>query len=145
MSDQAKWNIGLGAVLLGAVIVYSAARWLEPDPRGYGTHESIGLPPCGLKLFTDLPCPSCGLTTSFAHSARLEVGPALQAHPIGPVLFASVMVGGILSAASLAWRVPHDRLDRWLRLFPWWPTAIAFFTIFFLQWGYRVLKTLTSA
>ena len=36
------WSLALGGVL-----VLSMAAAIEPDPRGYGTHTQLGLPPCG--------------------------------------------------------------------------------------------------
>jgi hypothetical protein len=35
--------VGLGAFLLAML---AAAAWLQPDPRGFGTHQQLGLPPC---------------------------------------------------------------------------------------------------
>src|SRR4051794_5757921 len=52
-----------GLLLLGGFIV---AYWLEPDPRGFGTHQRLGLPPCTIRSLCGFPCPSCGMTTSFA-------------------------------------------------------------------------------
>ena len=64
------------------------ARALTPDPSGFGTHTQLGLPPCGFLRLTALPCPLCGLTTAFAHMARLQLTSALHAHVLGPLLFA---------------------------------------------------------
>ena len=49
---------------------FSLAVWLEPDPRGFGTHQKLGLPECGIRAMFGTPCPSCGMTTSFAHFVR---------------------------------------------------------------------------
>jgi hypothetical protein len=65
-----------------------AARLLHPDARGFGTHTQLGLPPCAFRAWTGLPCPTCGLTTSFAYMARLQLTSAFAAHPLGPLLFA---------------------------------------------------------
>jgi len=40
--------------------------WLEPDPRGLGTHEQLGLPACGVREWSGFPCPTCGTTTAAA-------------------------------------------------------------------------------
>lgn len=75
-------------LLFGACIsVLAVAALLEPDPRGVGTHEQLGLPPCGFLLLTGLPCPGCGLTTAFAHGIRGQWIAAASANPLGLVLF----------------------------------------------------------
>lgn len=90
-----------------ALCVLLLARWLEPDPRGFGTHEQLGLPACGFAQLTGLGCPSCGLTTAFAYMARGLLTPALEAHALGPPLFvltcASVPLAIVASAR--AWSI----------------------------------------
>jgi hypothetical protein len=50
-----------------------------------------------------LPCPTCGLTTAFAHLARGELPEAVHANPMGVPLFALTLAG--LSRSLLcAWR-----------------------------------------
>ena len=65
----------------------AASRWLTPSSTGVGTHEQLGLPPCGMLAWLGIPCPACGLTTSFAHLAHGDVLAALQVHPLGLPLF----------------------------------------------------------
>ena len=59
---------------------------IEPDPRGYGTHEQLGLPPCGIHAGLGAPCPACGVTTAVVLSWRGEVRASLLAQPFGFVL-----------------------------------------------------------
>ncbi|MEM9069115.1 MAG: DUF2752 domain-containing protein [Myxococcota bacterium] len=68
-----------------AVMITAAS--LTPNPVGHGTHTQLGLPPCGFLVVTGLPCPGCGLTTSFTHMIRLEVVDAARANPFGVALF----------------------------------------------------------
>lgn len=69
------------------------ARVLRPSPRGFGTHEQLGLPPCLFFHFTGIPCPSCGLTTSFAHATRLHFHQALITQPFGLIaFFAAILI-----------------------------------------------------
>ena len=44
-----------------------------------------------------LPCPGCGLTTSFAHMAHGHLLAAFGAHLMGPLLF------GLTLAVGIAW------------------------------------------
>jgi len=62
----------------------------KPDARGYGTHEQLGLSPCRLKQWTDIPCPGCGVTTS--------VTLAVQGRPLESFL---VQPFGLITAISL--------------------------------------------
>ncbi len=63
------------------------ARILQPSPKGFGTHEQLGLPPCAFLHLTGFPCPGCGLTTSFAHAARFDFHLAFVAQPFGLIAF----------------------------------------------------------
>ena len=49
---------------------FGLARWLEPAAAGLGTHQQLGLPPCTVRVLLGVRCPSCGMTTSFAHFTR---------------------------------------------------------------------------
>lgn len=82
-SDRNKY---LTMILLSASTLITA-RILRPSPRGLGTHEQLGLPPCPFFHLTGIPCPSCGLTTSFAHAARLHFYQAFITQPFGLIAF----------------------------------------------------------
>jgi hypothetical protein len=84
------------AVLVPAATVLIVAAILTPDPAGMGTHVSgLGMPPCGFKAATSLPCVSCGMTTSFAHAADGRVLTAFTVQPMGTLL--------ALTAAAIVW------------------------------------------
>ena len=74
---------GIAAGALGVLIV---AAWLDPSPKGYGTHTQLGLQPCGFLASTGYPCAACGMTTSFAHLVRWQVIASFVAQPFGMVL-----------------------------------------------------------
>lgn len=67
------------AILLG--------RMVTPSPDGVGTHQQLGLPACLMLTLTGIPCPSCGLTTSFSHAAHLEFSQAMHVQPFGLLIF----------------------------------------------------------
>lgn len=71
---------------LGLLVVFGVAWRLRPDPRGFGTHTQLGLPPCAFKVVTGTPCPTCGMTTSFAWFARGRLDRSWRANPAGSVL-----------------------------------------------------------
>lgn len=54
----------LGAAALAIVGVVTLSLLVEPDPRGFGTHEQLGMSPCRTMEVLGVPCPGCGVTTS---------------------------------------------------------------------------------
>jgi hypothetical protein len=90
-------------LLVSASSVLAVARWLKPAVRGYGTHTQLGLPPCNFLRLTHLPCPSCGLTTSFAWAARFHFWQAFLASPFGVLAFFFTALL-IPTAIFLLWR-----------------------------------------
>jgi hypothetical protein len=78
-------------MVLGLVAVFGVALWLNPyevdgTPRRMETHLQLGLPPCTFRMLTGLPCPSCGMTTSFALLVRGDLRNSLLANAVGTLL-----------------------------------------------------------
>jgi len=93
------WWVRGTLVLLavGLIAVFATARWLnpyEPDgqPRRMETHRQLGLPPCTFLYMTGLPCPSCGMTTSFAFLAHGDVANSVRANAVGTLLAAFLVI-----------------------------------------------------
>lgn len=86
------------AATLGLLLV---AASLDPSPAGYGTHESLGLPPCGLKSMSGLPCATCGMTTAFSHAANGQLLAAFSVQPIGTLLALFTAMTAIVAALAL--------------------------------------------
>jgi hypothetical protein len=80
----------------GVIGLLGLARKLEPDPRGFGTHVQLGLRSCSFLRMTGRPCPTCGMTTSFAWVVRGRLDRGWQANPAGCVL-------ALLSLPLAAW------------------------------------------
>lgn len=118
-----------------AAITLAIARWLHPAANGYGTHQQLGLPPCAFFKLTGIPCPSCGLTTSFAHAARLHLYQAFITQPFGVIAFCLTIV----SIPLFAWLI-HRRIA--------WKDAIRargvdamlylLIAIYLLSWFYKI-------
>ena len=71
---------------------FTLATRLEPSPRGFGTHQQLGLPPCSFKTLVGWPCPSCGMTTSFSHFVRGQWLNSLRTSTTGFVLAIACLV-----------------------------------------------------
>jgi hypothetical protein len=98
-NDQLQY----GVLICAATALLVVARALRPSERGFGTHEQLGLPPCIFLQLTGIPCPSCGLTTSFAHAAHLHWLASLTTQPFGFVAF-SLTALSIPGACYLLYR-----------------------------------------
>ncbi len=106
------WAARLAWATMGAVAwaVLVASAWLRPDARGFGTHQQLGLPPCTFQAMTHVPCPGCGLTTSFAYMAHGHILRAFGAHLMGPFLFAITLAVALLAPWALRRAYPLTRV-----------------------------------
>jgi hypothetical protein len=73
------------------VAVFVIAVRLDPydadgTPLRQATHRQLGLPPCTFYDKTGLPCPSCGMTTSFSLLMHGDLVHSLQANCVGTLL-----------------------------------------------------------
>jgi hypothetical protein len=83
-------RIGLAAVAVTLAAVFGVAAYLNPygpdgAARTMATHTQLGLPPCNMVAMTGYPCPTCGMTTSFALLVRGDVLGSLRANWVGTV------------------------------------------------------------
>ncbi len=74
------------AVMLGCLALLASAARMDASPDGHGTHEQLGLPACSWPGLFDAPCPTCGMTTAFAHTADLNLAQAFITQPMGAIL-----------------------------------------------------------
>ncbi len=97
------------------LVLIAIGLWLKPSAAGIGTHQQMGLPACTFLKMTGYPCPSCGLTTSFAYAVRLEFGRSLSVQPFGFVFFWLMIlwipVSIILTSKEMTWSEMID--GRW--------------------------------
>lgn len=100
-------RILLGLIALGMIGVFAIAVKLKPDPRGFGTHQQLGLPACTFRTFTGYDCPHCGMTTSFSNIVRGNFGAAWAANPVGIPL-------AITCAVCIPWWLLVSVTGRWL-------------------------------
>jgi len=145
LAPVADGRLGLGCRIRGALILtpcvaaLAISVWLAPKPAGYGTHRELGLPACGFLARTGYPCPSCGMTTSFAAMAHGHPVDAFLAQPFGAMLFAAVAVLAVVGLGELT--TGRD-LIRYLRPGPWW--AVAAISCMLLGWGFKIAYGLAT-
>jgi hypothetical protein len=97
--------VGLGALAVGVFAIAVALNPYHADgtARDGETHMQMGLPPCTFRAVTGLPCPSCGMTTSFALFVRGDLLNSLRANCAGTLL-AALSLAFIPWAFASAWR-----------------------------------------
>jgi hypothetical protein len=92
---RAVWKRRAAGVAMAAVCLLPLVlgAWITPDPAGHGSHTQLGLMPCGFLIATGQPCPTCGMTTAFAHATQGELGTAAVTQPGGLLLCLLAAVG----------------------------------------------------
>lgn len=127
-------RIFLVAAGSGLVALFITAAWLEPDARGFGTHQRLGLPPCTFRQLTGIRCPSCGMTTSWSRLVRGQVARSFQANAGGAVL-------GITSLLLAPWALISRLRGKWLwRPMGEWTTVAlvaSLLAVTLIDWGIR--------
>jgi hypothetical protein len=85
-----KLDLGYRLVALGFALacltVLGVAAHLTPNPKGISSHTGLGLSPCAFEERTGLPCPTCGMTTSFSHFVRGNILASFYVQPLGMIL-----------------------------------------------------------
>ena len=133
-----RYRIGcalFAAICLSFLVV---AAFLKPNPQGLGTHKQLGKPACGFYVRTGYPCPTCGMTTAFAHTVRGQLYQAFAVQPAGALaalLCAIGAVGGIYIT------ITGRRIDHYLIRINW---ILCFFfaaAVVLASWGWLCLLT----
>ncbi len=104
------WTL-LAFSILGLISMLGFAFYLQPDARGHGTHEQLGLSPCFPMEYWNVPCPGCGVTTAVTHAAHLNFVASVRTQPFGFLL-------AILGPAFGLWAIyQHLRgRDIWMQV-----------------------------
>jgi hypothetical protein len=121
----------IGLVVLGL--------WVAPDPRGYGTHEQLGLRGCAAMELLGVPCPGCGVTTSVALAVRGQPVAAAGTQPFGLLVL-------LLAALYPLWAIAVHRrgedLASALAELVTTRRALAFAAAMLAAWVYKLFVTL---
>ena len=121
-----------GAGLISLLIV---AMCLTPSQKGYGTHTQLGLNPCSFTSIVGIRCPSCGMTTSWAHFVRGNIVQSLKCNSGGTML-------ALASAIAGPWMLVSGALGKWWIARPneWIVVAVAGFVVIvtMVDWGIRL-------
>src|SRR5439155_22813895 len=128
---------GLVVIAVGLMVVFGIAIWIWPynektgEPLSMETHTQLGLPPCQFYLVTGLPCPSCGMTTSFALLMHGDVWNSLRANWVGTLLavFCLLLIPWCLASAARRQLLFIRSIERRIM----WP-AVVFLSLMLIRW-----------
>ena len=135
---QLFWYQRTALIVSGSILLALLATgyWLIPDPRGVGTHEQLGLPPCTIHLLWGLRCPGCGMTTSWAYYVRGQWVNSAQANLGGMAL-------AMLSTVLVPWALVSGARGRWCGQPVGEKVAVAIATtlvaVILMDWAIRLL------
>jgi len=128
------------AIAFGIVGVFVVAWRVNPyDQSGnaltLGSHESLGMPPCRFLQMFGRPCPTCGMTTSFALLVRGDLTASLRANFAG-----TAMAIGLI--AMVPWMGLSAIRGRWIfvRAAEWWIllATIATVALALVRWSVMI-------
>ncbi len=117
------------------------AAWLHPDPRGVGTHQQLGFPTCTMIALFGYPCPTCGMTTAFAHTVRGQLISAFQAQPAGLFMAVGTLLAAVVSLGVLV--TGKVWLVNWYRVSPARVT-LALIAVVLASWVYKLVAGILS-
>ncbi|QDV82574.1 DUF2752 domain-containing protein [Stieleria magnilauensis] len=128
-------RIAAASVVLMLVGLLATAWMLNPNSSGLGTHHQLGLPPCSIRVLFGIRCPSCGMTTSWAHAMKGNLVAAARAN-VGGFLLVLYALGGLATLLQIVRRgkMPADRTIRRYTI-----ALIAIAAVTLADWGVRVL------
>jgi hypothetical protein len=96
------------------------------------THRQLGLPACTFYEITGLPCPSCGMTTSFSLLIHGDVWNSMKANFAGTIL-CSIGLFYVPWSLCCVWK-GRFLLIRSIEL-TLFRLAIVFLIVMFARWG----------
>lgn len=123
-------------VAVSSLTLLAVAAWLEPSSTGVGTHTQIvPLRSCAWIEVAGIPCPTCGMTTAFAHAAEGHFLQSFLAQPMGLLL--------ALTTAMTFWVALYVALtgSPIARVFArmWRPSVVWIGAALILaSWGYKI-------
>jgi hypothetical protein len=128
-------------VVFVCAAVLGLASFLQPNPAGLGTHKQLGLPSCSAVVLSGYPCPTCGITTAFAHTVRGEFISAFAAHPGGLIFALATVVAFSVSLGVLftgkVWTI------NWYRVSPA-RVSVLIVVVLLGGWGFKVVEGVLS-
>ncbi|MEZ5988845.1 MAG: DUF2752 domain-containing protein [Planctomycetota bacterium] len=108
----------------------------DPDPRGLGTHEQLGMAPSGWLIDRGYPCPTCGCTTAASLVLHLRPVAGFTTQPFGAAL---VLAGLAFSVLAVVHVVRGRSLVARIADWPWGRLLLLGLLLLLGGWGVACL------
>ena len=129
-------SVVLVLLVLGLLFVFGALFFgTDPDPRGHGTHEQLGMTPCSWPLAYGKPCVTCGVTTSASLLLHGRPIDSFLAQPFGMLL---TLTGLVFIELAISHLVRRECLVSRIAFWPWAKIYIAWVLLLFAAWYYKI-------
>jgi hypothetical protein len=143
-TSPARLPLGGRLLALGAALaclsVLAVAGYVTPNPAGVGTHaSSLHMKPCHFLQTTGLPCPGCGMTTSFAWFAKGNLPASVYVQPMGTAL-AVIACCAVWAGFYVA--LTGRPVYRLFRLLPGRYYLLPLLALGVLAWGWKIMLRL---
>lgn len=126
---------------LSCLGLLATAAQLPPSPTGMGTHTQLGLAECQFAQRTGIPCPTCGMTTSFAWFIRGNLAASFYVQPMGALL--AVLTAGAFWA-GLYVALTGRPIHRLIRFLPGRYYVALLLSWALLAWAWKILIHLSG-
>jgi hypothetical protein len=130
-------RIALVFIALFLTSGFSLAIYLNPykedgNARRMETHRQLGLPECTFKEKTGMPCPSCGMTSSFSLFIRGDLWNSLKANWVGTLLatFCLLLIPWCIASVYLGRPVLIRSFELPISI-----SIVALLTLLLVRWG----------
>jgi hypothetical protein len=134
-SDAAMIRVAALVIAVVPISLLAVASVLEPNSKGLGTHQQLGLPPCSMRVLFGLRCPGCGMTTSWAYFTRGQFVSSAQVSSGGFLLaIFSVLVGFLALRTFWSGQLPTFRTQRQVTV-----TLVVIGVVTMLDWAMRLI------
>lgn len=121
---------------LSCAVLLTALMLTPKSERGVGTHESLGMPPCGLEAATGIPCATCGMTTSFSLAAHGHFVEAFTNQPAGALLCVITAMAAVVCGYALVTGMSLAPIG----LVIWRPRVVIIgVAILLIAWAYKIV------
>jgi hypothetical protein len=112
--------------------------FLNPEPQGHGTHQQLGLQPCGWYQVWGFPCLTCGCTTAVSHFSHGHWVASFLTQPFGFVVALVALILVPLTGWGLAtgkWKGPSMFWLNWY----WTYWVFGSVALLVVSWIYKII------